>query len=457
MSIPLVIGKKAIAFIGIAVLAVVLCFAPAAETGTGTASPPAAPAITLPNAPTIISDGAIVINAQTGAVLFEKNSHGIFHPASCTKILTALLALENGTLSDTVTMSHNAIWGIDRDSSHIALDVGETVSVNDLLHGLLIASGNECAMGLAEYISAQCGGGGTVDDFVTRMNQRAAELGAENTNFVNPHGLYDAAHVSTPYDLAQIMRHAIQNETFVSISSTTQYTVRTDRVPEGHPFSHSNKMLTGGQYYNSAVVCGKTGYTRQSGSSLVTYARSGSVDVIVVTMGTDALSNSFADTNALLDYCFEHFTAVTPADTEKASASLELADGVEATVYSDLPENVLLPNGLTFGDLTTQITAYSSLTLPLSAGTPVGTVRWYYLDREFASGTVYTAAAVMPPAPEEDTTSKDPLFLKILLIAALVLVGLVALFFIAAFINRTIRRIRRKRRKKVHQKGNIFR
>lgn len=450
------LAKRAFTFLACLILLSAPVLSVSAEPSVTSDSVQETPVIALPEVPSLLSDAAIVINAKTGAVLYEKNSHGIYHPASCTKIMTALLTLENGVLSDTVTMSHNAIWGIDRDSSHIALDVDEEISVNDLLHGLLIASGNECAMGLAEYTSAKCGGNGTVEDFVDRMNRRAVELGAQNTHFVNPHGLYDDAHVTTPYDLAQIMRYCIQNQTFVSISGTTHYTVYTNYAPSGRPFSHSNKLLTRGSYHNEDVICGKTGYTKDSGGSLVSYASRDGMELITVTMGTTALKNSFEDTTALLNFCFENYSQVVPTAANKALASLTLSSGVDATVYSDVPENVILPKGLSFADLTPQSTVYASLSLPLAAGTPVGTVRWYYLDKEFASATLYTSTEVLPPVPEEET--KDtPLFFRILLIAALVLIGIIVLFFIAAFINRSIRRAKRRRRKRVHQKGNIFR
>ena len=451
------LAKKLHAFAFCFLLLCSLVLTVSAEPSVPSDSVSETPAVALPQAPSLLSNGVIVINAKTGTVLYEKNSHSLYHPASCTKIMTALLAIENGALSDTVTMSHNAIWGIDRDSSHIALDVGETISVNDLLHGLLIASGNECAMGLAEYVSAKIGGNGTVEDFVERMNERATELGAQNTHFVNPHGLYDTAHVTTPYDLAQIMRYAIKNQTFVSISGTTHYTVYTNYAPDGRPFSHSNKLLTRGEYHNSDVICGKTGYTKDSGGSLVSYASRGGMELITVTMGTDSLKNAFLDTTALLDFCFENYSSTVPTSADKIVTPLTLTSGVTATVYSDLPENVILPNGLTLADLTPQNAVYASLTLPLEAGTPVGTVHWYYLDKEFASATLYAGTDVLPPAPEENPDVGIPLFFRILLIAALVLIGMIVLFFIAAFINRTIRRIRRLRRKRVHQKGNIFR
>lgn len=408
--------------------------------------------VSLPQVPDINSAAAIVMDAQSGEILYEKDSLGSYYPASCTKILTAIMVLENGNLSDSVTMSYDAIWGIDRTSCHIALDVGETATVNDLLHGLLIASANECALGLAEYISQKCGGNGTVADFMERANRRAAELGAKNTHFVNPNGLYDENHTTTPYDLAVLLKYAIQNETFVSISRTQRYTVCTDRVPTGHSFSHTNKFING-TYREDDVVCGKSGYTKKSRSSLATYAIRGNASLITVTMGSAVIENSYRDTQALLNHYFDNYAPVSPAASEAVTETATLADGTPFSIRSDVPKTVWLPSGVSFSSLTSRITLDVD-TAPLTAGTRVGKITWFYGETQVAEGTVFAAEDVQPTAPVEDASSVGRLIGKILLIAVLVLVSLIVLFLIATAINRTLRR---RKRRKLRRNQTIFR
>lgn len=424
-----------------------------AETvGTGSVSD-ADTAPSLPEPPVLVSDAVVVMDAETGTVLYDKNADAVRYPASCTKILTAILALENGVLTDEVTMSHEAIFGIDRSSNHIALNVGEVVTVEQLLYALLIASANECAIGLAEYISAKLGGDGTVAHFASLMNARAAELGAKNSHFVNPNGLFEDDHTSTPYDLAMLMKHAITLPNFVKISGTTYYNVRTDRVPSGHPFTHTNKSLSGGKYYYTDVVCGKSGFTKQAGSSLVTYAERGDTKIIVVTMGNKNIDDTYTDTLSLLDHFLGSYTVVRPQASDKVTGELALTHEVTAPVYSDVPEKLTLPVGFTLSDLSYQLTADSDLTFPLKAGSKVGTVAWLCGDYVVANGTLYASFDVdEPAAPSLKEPSGSNLLSTVLLIIGIIFGGiaaLIVLFLIAAFINRTF--IRKRRRKKRQQ------
>lgn len=275
--------------------------------------------------PTVLSPAAIVMDAENGNILFKKDAYSAYYPASCTKILTAILTIEacenpetDISLKSEVTMSKNAVWGFDRNSSHIALDEGETVTVEDLLHGLLLASANECALALAEVVS------GSVDNFVSLMNTKAKEIGVgESCNFVNPHGLFEYSHTASAYDLAVLMQYCVQNETFVKISSKTIYSIPpTNKSSEPHTFCNCYKMLSNGSYYYPDMICGKTGWTSKSLGSLVNYAHHDDTNtsLIVVTTGSKTNADGYSDVASLLDYYFENYRSEGKTSTAATNA-----------------------------------------------------------------------------------------------------------------------------------------
>ena len=180
--------------------------------------------ITDPSAPSIVANAAIVIDAKTGAVLYGKNMDRRCYPASITKVMTCLVALDHTTMTDTITFSENAIWGIERDSNHIALDVGEQISVEDCFYAILLQSANEASIGMAEHVA------GSVEAFADMMNEEAQAIGATNSHFVNPHGLNAENHYVTAYDMYLIFNEALKYDTVNEIISMTSYdTVYTDK------------------------------------------------------------------------------------------------------------------------------------------------------------------------------------------------------------------------------------
>ena len=174
-----------------------------AETQTGESETPGSLPVQAdeepgwPSGPSIVAESGIVMEVSTGTILYSKNMHAQYYPASITKIMTALLAMENCELDEQVTVPHEAVYMEDK-GSHIALDEGEVLSVEDCLYGMMLASANDAAYALAIHI------GGTIEKFAEMMNERARELGCEDSNFVNPHGLPDERHVSSAYDLSLI-------------------------------------------------------------------------------------------------------------------------------------------------------------------------------------------------------------------------------------------------------------
>ncbi len=266
-------------------------------------------------APDIVSDSAIVMDAYTGQILYAKDAFSTRYPASITKIMTGLIALENGDLNSTVTFSEDAIWGIERDSTHIALDVGEQLTLEQALYATLVVSANEAAWGVAEHIA------GSLSSFCDMMNAKAAELGCTNTHFVNANGLHSDDHYTCAYDIALIAREAIKNAKFVEITSTTYYEIPpTNLQPETRYLYQDNKLIKeNSDYYYPYCIGGKTGYTDQAGGTLVSWAKKGDRTLICVTLHASPARNTYTDSIALFDYCFDNFSYQRPFTAFKFS------------------------------------------------------------------------------------------------------------------------------------------
>ena len=254
--------------------------------------------------PEIRSESAVLIDAVSGQVLYQKNMNKKMYPASITKIMTGLLALEKGDLFQTLTMSYEAVFSIDRDSSHIALDVDEKITLEQALYALSIASANEAANGIAEFI------GGSIESFVGMMNKAAIEAGAENTNFTNVHGLPEDNHYTTAYDMAKIASSALKLPKFIEIFGAERYDIPpTNKQLETRMLWNRNKFLNGGISYEG-ILMSKTGWTSDAQHTLVTAAKRGDTTLVVVVMKSANTSDKWKDTTALFDYGFNMFTPV---------------------------------------------------------------------------------------------------------------------------------------------------
>jgi len=296
--------------------------------------------------PQIVSEAAVLMDAKTGQVLYQKNMHTQMYPASITKILTVLLGIENGRLQDKVTMSREAVFSITRGSSHIALTDGEEITLEQALYAAMLPSANDASNGIAEHISC------SIEDFAVLMNKRAREAGAINSNFVNPHGLHDEEHVSTAYDMAMITRAALRNDTFRQIFGTVRYTIPpTNKQPEARDLWSEHRMLTTNRFYYEGVIGGKTGYTSVSQNTLVTAAKRGDRELIAVVMKSQAYG-VYTDTIALFDYGFEQFTEASfvPAEMIKPSRGrgdtqlvADILNQNKDTVFTRLIHNSISP------------------------------------------------------------------------------------------------------------------
>ncbi|MFC3882773.1 D-alanyl-D-alanine carboxypeptidase family protein [Bacillus songklensis] len=224
-------------------------------------------------AQSVSAQSAILIEQHTGRVLYEKEAHKRLRIASITKIMTAILAIESGKMEDTVTVSNRAVG---TEGSSLYLVPNEKIKLKDLVYGLMLRSGNDAAVAIAEYV------GGSLDGFVYLMNQKAAEIGMKDTGFANPHGLDDHEnHYSTAYDMAILMKYATANKTFQEISGTKIYRAPHPEEKWDRVWKNKNKLLTSLYPYCTG---GKTGYTKRAKRTLVTTASKDGMDLIAVTL-----------------------------------------------------------------------------------------------------------------------------------------------------------------------------
>ncbi|MCD8198092.1 MAG: D-alanyl-D-alanine carboxypeptidase [Lachnospiraceae bacterium] len=271
-----------------------------------------------PAGPQVYAESAIVMEASTGVVLYAKSIDEQHYPASITKIMTVLLALENLELDEEVTFSHTAVYTVEAGSSSIARDEGEILTVEECLYAIMLESANECANAIAEQVS------GSIEAFVELMNERAAELGCTGTHFTNANGLPDEEHYTTAHDMALITQEAIKYEEFRKISGTARYTLRaTNKKDEELVMNNHHYMISGNtstRYLDDTVFAGKTGYTVAAQNTLVTCATRNGMDLIVVTMKTLGTSETgvpvYTDTANLLDYATENFQKVNISENE---------------------------------------------------------------------------------------------------------------------------------------------
>lgn len=264
-----------------------------------------------PEGPMIGAEAAILMEADTGAILYAKNIHEHLFPASTTKLMTGLLALENSTMDEIVTFSYDSVHNIESSSSRIGIDVGEQLTMEQCLYGLLLGSANEVAYAIAEHV------GKSYSNFIQMMNDRATALGLTDTNFVNANGLPSPEHYTSAYDLAVIAKECFQNESLATIAGSTRYVIPpTNKQVEERPLDNHHLMLPGFKYAYDGVVCGKTGYTSAARQTLVTLASRGDMRLICVIMMEEA-PDQFLDTQRLFDYGFNQFQKLNVASNEK--------------------------------------------------------------------------------------------------------------------------------------------
>lgn len=346
--------------------------------------------------PTVTARGAVLIDADSGQVLFGKAEHDTFFPASTTKIMTALLAIEHGDPSELTTVTTTAV---DVEGSLAYLRPGERMSLQDMLHGLMLSSGNDAAIAIAEMIS------GSEEAFAALMNERAAELGLTDTHFVNPHGLHDPEHYTTPVDLARLSRAALANPDFAKLVATQEYTTTAEPARE---YYNGNRLL----WTLPGATGIKTGYTPEANSTLVASAARDGRHLIAVVMDTGSEAK-WTDAVTLLEYGFDAFVTWPVLSSDEPAAQVTVAGGAAATVPALPAEAVTVligregtePGPYVLGPADVSITpdVIESLAAPVTAGAEVGSARVSGAGQELAVSALI--AAVDVPLPEQTAST----------------------------------------------------
>jgi len=263
-----------------------------------------------PAGPEIEAEAAILMDVDTGAILYSKNIHEELFPASTTKLLTCLVAYENGRLSDMVEFSHDAVFSVPSDGSNMGMDVGQSITLEQCLYGILVGSANEVANAVAEHIA------GSMDAFVELMNKRATEIGCMNSHFTNTNGLFDENHYTSAYDLALIAKEYFANDTLSHIANTPKYHFEpTETQPDDFYLKNKHALINGEIAYEG-IKGGKTGYTDDARQTLVTCCEQNGMRLICVVLMEES-PNQFYDTVTLFDYGYSNFSIIKAADYEK--------------------------------------------------------------------------------------------------------------------------------------------
>ena len=399
------------------------------------------------NEPTIYSEGAVLIEANTGTVLYEKNSNEKLEPASTTKILTALLATEKCDLNEVATANNTAIKGIPSNYAIADIRVGEQFTIEQLLNVMLIHSANEAANVIAEHIA------GSQEEFAKMMNERAKELGCKNSNFVNANGLENENHYTTAYDLALIMKQCIKNDVFKKILLTDKCTLpATELNSEERIFQNNNSLIEkGDKYYYQYCKGGKTGYTKEAKNCLVSYAsKDGKVYFIRFENGGHAVeplkvigettetgeSARNRDTINLFEYGFNNYNLQTIKKKDETVTSVEVKDneGNTKQLKVKLENDIAVVNkdeNKTQKDIKPEIDVNVE-NAPIEKGEVVGTATYKINGEEYTSNLL---AAETIEATKADTKSNSSIFTIIKIIILIALAIIIMKMFIRVKVN----------------------
>lgn len=401
-------------------------------------------------APSLLCNTAVLIDATTGTILAEKNADKKMYPASLTKIMTAILAIEMGELSDVIKVDDDTPYEIE--GSHIALEPGEILTLKDMLYALMLPSANDAALAIAKHY------GGSEEDFVKMMNNKAKELGAINTNFVNPHGLHDDNHYTTAADLALITKYAMKNETFRTIVKTKRYEIKqTNKKSEIRYFANLNKLVHNSGY-NQIYVDGayispeyeyatgvKTGYTPEAGNTLVASAEKNGTQLILVTMNGVSLE-MYQDAHNLFNFGFNEYESATLIDKNTFVQNIKVQNGDSKEI-----------SAITESDFTTLIEKNSEnkieskivlneITLPLKQNDKVGKIE-YLLDGKVI-GTVNLITPTEVKSTLKESSGNGILSVIIKILGYIALIAIAGLVVLKIYNDVRIKLTRKRRRKR---------
>lgn len=390
----------------------------------------------------IKSSAAIVMEATTGKIIYSKNGNAIKYPASTTKILTAIIAIEQSSLNDMALVSEYAVTSIPSGYTNANIQVGETLSIKDLLYALMLASANEAAVVIAEHIS------GSNSEFAELMNKKAIEIGCKNTHFVNANGMHNKSHYTTAYDMALITQYAMKNKTFRQIVSTTSYTLPATKVYpyNSRTFTNTNSLIIVNKnnvpnnfYYPSAIGV-KTGFTSPAGNCLVSAANNNGLEFITVILGARAKDIRYIDTINLFNFAFNNYSFTKLKSKNNSVTSIEIDNASDDTkklnllINSDITVLSNLDNKNSVIEPT--IVLKENLSAPISKGEVVGKIKYEF------DGDIYESELIAASNVDKKTDFIYNLCIKVLIIS------FILLFITGIFIHKRLKYEKKYNRRK---------
>lgn len=428
--------------------------------------------------PSISADSGIVMDVQSGTILYEKNMDKKQYPASITKVMTALLAIENSSMDEIVTFSQSAL-NLESGASNINIVKGEKLTMEQCLYGILLMSANEVCNGVAEHIA------GSIQNYVKMMNERAKEIGCTGTHFANANGLWQKDHYTTAHDMALIAREAYKNPDFAKIAGTKYYNIpKTNKNKYGHPCQNHHGMLVAGkfpQYVYEYCVGGKTGYTNKCRYTLVTYGKKNGMTIVSVIMKAPnppwTEPNEYTDTTQLLNYCFQNYSRFKlQNDATKEINSQYLFtkfspfyNASTSSLTIDEDAGVMLPKGVTLDKATKNVDFYDKPVERTDGKKIIGKITYTYENKEVGGSNIYyqskrTATLndsidmsewfddAVEEAKKEPFPWKKAIFITILVLV----IGVVAFYIIQRMRSEREQRARRKRYKRNRRRTRKF-
>lgn len=419
-----------------------------------------------PAGPAIGAEAALLMDVNSGAVLYSKNADERLYPASITKLLTTYIAMKECDMDEMVTFSPEAVHSINwREDANMGIGIGSSITMEETLYGVLVGSANEAAYAVAEHIS------GNIEDFAVLMNKTAKELGCTNSNFVTPNGIHDDNHYTTAHDMALIAKAFFSNELLCKMSGTTYYQVPTTETQprEDMIVSAKSKLLPGKEYAYEPLVGTKTGYTTQARQTLVSCAQKNGMKLVCVILKEES-PYQFKDTIELFNYGFNNFNAVNISETDTKynidnsffTTDTDFFGNSEPIISLDKKGYIVLPNTISFSDVSSEIVYESTKENEVASiaytykNIPLGNISLQLAAETVASFDFGNEAPTeeIPAAPKEHSLFFN--IIKIILLFALLIVITVSVFTVRAVMkNRYRARHRRNRLKRKQMRGYL--
>lgn len=371
---------------------------------------------TTANLPSITSGAAVLMDNRTNKILYSKEENKKMYPASTTKIVTAILVLENGNLDDVVTASYNAIMTIPDGYSIANIQIGEELTVEQLLELLLVQSANDAANVLAEYI------GGSVDSFVSMMNTKVNELGLTGTHFSNPYGLHEEDHYTTAYDLAMIMQYCLKNDDFRKIAGLASCAIPATNKSGTRTYTSTNELIIpGNANYYRYLTTGKTGFTTPAKECLVSSAYRDDLELICVILGSNS---RFSDARLIYEYGYTNYSIENIVQEGEVATSITVSNATKDTEKLDLLVAETIPalvNNQEYENQTSldpKFVLNENISAPIEEGEVLGTVTYQI------NGVNYTTNLLASHLVEESKFWIYASYGGILLIVLILLFGI---------------------------------